>query len=302
MLKFSFLEEYLMQKKPLVELIHDLEQEMLRLGYTEGGGRCYFNSHRNGVRPCALQKVGLKATRVEASAVAVDGYVNTYTLDTAASNPNSDGTIALDNGVTYQLVQSTTVVDTTSNGFTTLGPIFNEASKADASFKVVLQLNSLNQVTAVYAVENTVSGIVTGNDAVSYTIDLSGTTYQLSGSTVTNAVYATNTNGGTGVDNTFSGIKVDASAVLTLDRAGNVDQVDSYQKIFAGEIDNLVFSANGVQKIDLDVLGAAVTLASDVIILDQNGNAATFAELSIGQQAQIFVNSSNEVYIIHFVR
>jgi integrase/recombinase XerD len=36
MLKLSFLGEIHMQRKPLAKLIHDLEQEMIRLGYTEG--------------------------------------------------------------------------------------------------------------------------------------------------------------------------------------------------------------------------------------------------------------------------
>jgi hypothetical protein len=35
-LKLSFLGEITMQRKPLAVLINDLDQEMIRLGYTEG--------------------------------------------------------------------------------------------------------------------------------------------------------------------------------------------------------------------------------------------------------------------------
>ncbi len=40
-LLLTFLEVYLMQKKSLVDLLHDLEQEMLRLGYTKGSMQFY---------------------------------------------------------------------------------------------------------------------------------------------------------------------------------------------------------------------------------------------------------------------
>jgi integrase/recombinase XerD len=41
MLKLSFGEEIHMQRKPLATLIHDLEREMIRLGYTEGSMKFY---------------------------------------------------------------------------------------------------------------------------------------------------------------------------------------------------------------------------------------------------------------------
>jgi integrase/recombinase XerD len=39
--QISFLEEIHMQRKPLAVLINDLEQEMIRLGYTEGSMKFY---------------------------------------------------------------------------------------------------------------------------------------------------------------------------------------------------------------------------------------------------------------------
>ena len=39
-----------MQKKPLAELLHELEQEMLRIGYTEGSISLQNMSSRQGKR------------------------------------------------------------------------------------------------------------------------------------------------------------------------------------------------------------------------------------------------------------
>lgn len=56
-------EKSFMKKQSLVELLHDLEQELLRLGYTKGtmkfiivNGRCYFNLLKNKVTNIIINK------------------------------------------------------------------------------------------------------------------------------------------------------------------------------------------------------------------------------------------------------
>lgn len=226
------------------------------------------------------------ATNVVATPNTVKGFVNSYQY--TAGNL---GYVTLADGTSY-VVQN--------------GPADLDAAKAADSTKVaVLLLNKANQATDIALKENTVSGVVAGNDSTTYTVAVNGTTYTLTkadpgvvGTTI-DATYMENANGEVKTSSDFVGIKNNAYITLTINRSGKVTKAESVLKVYQGTIQAL--NSVGLQTIDLDNQ-PAYALSNDAVVYDQNGNKLSFENLVVGETATIYVNGKGKIYMVGVYR